>query len=56
MYNEQDHIRHQEERQDQGEIDAHENWLISEAIQEMEVDWLEKARNWWMNLTENFAL
>jgi len=36
MYNEQDHIRHQEERTDQDLIDAHENWLISEEVQEMD--------------------
>ena len=31
----QNHLKHVEERPDQDEQDAHENWLISEEIQEM---------------------
>ncbi len=53
MYDYQDFIRHQESRQDQDEIDTHENWIISEEIKTIKRDYLEKMRDYWINKTGN---
>jgi len=42
MYDPQDHIKHQEERQDQDEIDAHENWMLDEERNEADEIQFEK--------------
>ena len=49
----QNFIKHQESRQDQDEIDAHENWLISEEIKTMKRDNLEKMRDWFIKKIGN---